>query len=123
MADSASLQIMPTKLLKEADVEVDGLYTSIAGLVTLGARIPWSGARQMLVHIKNTEASTNQVTFLKSPSGAGEAKGDVLTIPIPATTGEVIHIVDASLHTQATDELYVDFETGMTGDIAFFILP
>ena len=123
MADASSTQVMPRKLLKEADV-IDPVYETIdAALVTAGARVPWSGARQMLVHIKNTEAGTNFVTFLASPSGAGATKGDVVTIPIPATTGEALHVVDASLHTQTSDELWVDFESGMTGSIAFFILP
>jgi len=106
---------------------IEGAEASImkvidAALVTAGLRVPFCGARRILVHVKNTHSSAHEVTAYAG-AGAGAAYGDYESMDIPATSGERILVLEATRFQQSSGELWVDFGSGMTGLVGVFLLP
>lgn len=93
-----------------------------AALVTAGLRVPFCGARKILVHVKNTHTSAHEVTAYAG-SGAGAAYGDYVSMDVVATNGERLIVLESQRFQQSSGELWMDFGTGMTGFVAVFLLP
>jgi hypothetical protein len=108
-----------TSLALDAGVLEDaGTAISVAN----GSTIPAGGdTRGLLVVVKNTEGTTNVVTFAAG-TGPTSSLGDV-TATIAATTGVQFFNLESARVCQADGAIHADYEVGMTGTIHAYRLP
>jgi hypothetical protein len=115
----------PVQLSKNAGVDVKCATVAVAinaaNTVTIDlGNVAWEKA---IIHIKNTEGSTNVVTF-SAGTGMSMAQGALASGTIAATTGEQAFVLESSrLKNMSTGLLTLSFEAGMTGFVACYLLP
>lgn len=97
-----------------------GVYTTIDP--TNGHALTAAGnerAGTVILHVKNTTASQKKVTVKEN----GHAPGGDLIVAIPASSERMILLRDDASFEQSGGDFWVDFEAGMTGTFACYVLP
>lgn len=105
------------------DLTLDTAENTPAGTVIApanGATIPAGGKTDnLLIRVTNTNAAEKDATIKagSNPPAMRAGLGD-LVIPVPATSGDVVIVIEGARFVQADGSISVDFETGMTGKIS-----
>ena len=92
---------------------------------TNGANIAGVGnTNRLLVRVTNTNGTNRVVTFKAgaNPPAARKGLGD-LAITVPATTGDVLVVLESSRFVKADGSIDVDFGASMAGIISAVRLP
>ena len=92
---------------------------------TNGANIAGAGnTNRLLVRVTNTNGTQRVVTFKAgaNPPGSRKGLGD-LAITVPATTGDVLVVLESSRFVKADGSIDVDFGASMAGIISAVRLP
>lgn len=79
---------------------------------------------KLLVHVTNTAAAAKNVTVLAGGDPpAFRAGAGNLVVSVPATNGARYLVLESARFAQATGDIYIDLETGMTGTLTCYRLP
>ena len=114
-----------TPVLLSRNAGVDGkaatVMTAINAANTMEIDVSGIDVEKLILHVKNTEGTTNVVTV-----GAGDfsraSLGD-LAVTVAATSGEqLIHLESARFKT-AAGKISLSFEASMTGLVGAYLLP
>ena len=92
---------------------------------TNGANIAGVGnTNRLLVRVTNTNGTNRVVTFKAgaNPPGPRKGLGD-LAITVPATTGDVLVVLESARFVKADGSIDVDFGASMAGIISAVRLP
>ena len=115
--------INPVELTADAGTDIKNATVSTAINTTNGAYIDMNGvsAEKLLIHVKNTEGTTNTVT-INSGIYSRSALGD-LVVTVAATSGEQGIVIETARFKDADGYITLDYESGMTGTAAAYLLP
>jgi hypothetical protein len=116
-------KITPVELTADAGTDVKNATVATAINTTNGGYIDLNGvsAEKLLIHAKNTEGSTNTVTInsgIYSRSSLGN-----LVVTVAATSGEQGIVIETARFKDADGYITLDYESGMTGTVAAYLLP
>ena len=116
-------KLTPIQLSRNAGIDAKAATVLTAINVTNGAYIDASALEtdRVILHVKNTEGSTNTVT-VKAGAFARGVLGD-LVVTVAATSGEQMLHLETSRFKKADGTIDIDFESGMTGLIGVYALP
>lgn len=76
---------------------------------------------RMILHVKNTEGTTNTLT-VKAGDYSRASLGD-LVVTVAATSGEQMLHLETARFKDSDGYILIDYETGMTGLIGCYLLP
>ncbi len=89
-----------------------------------GASIPAGDTTRLLIRIRNTNGSDRVATILAGdPALAPRASLGNLAVTVPATSGDVLLVVESARFKQADDSIHVDFAASFAGTISAILLP
>lgn len=121
--------VVPRALVPNSNlIGSTGATTIDATLVTNGVVVENAKPELMLIRVTNTEGSTNVVTIRAgdNPPAMAAGLGD-LAVTVAATTGvQYIGPFESGRFLQGgadAGDLFIDFETGMTGAIDILTFP
>jgi hypothetical protein len=97
---------------------------------TNGANIAAAGqSGRLLVRVTNTSGASKNVTFQKgntnvpaSPPALRAGLGH-LVVAVPATTGDVLVVLETARHLRSDGSINIDFQAGHTGVVSAVQLP
>jgi len=119
-----------TNLSREA-VTNRGAGTAIVvanGMVIAADEI--AGYRTMILELTNTDASARIATILAgdppgraSGGAASHSSRGNLALSVPATTGDILVVIDVGRHIRADGDIYIDFAASFTGVARLYVPP
>jgi len=115
--------ITPVTLVRDSGVDAKAATVMTAIVVANGAYINANNisADKLVIHVKNTEGTTNTLT-VKAGDYSRSSLGD-LVCTIAATTGEQMIVVESARFKDSDGFILLDFEAGMTGLLGAYLLP
>lgn len=116
-------EITFVELSKNAGVDGKAATVMTAISVSNGAYIDVSAidTDKLVIHVKNTYAAELDVTI--SAGDFSLSSLGALVVPVAASTGEQLIIVESARFKDSDGYLLIDFETNMTGLIGAYLLP
>ena len=115
-----------TPVLLTRNAGVDGKSATVATAInaanTMTIDLGDIDFSKVLIHVKNTEGSTNAVT-IAAGNGNRSSLG-ALAVTVAATTGEQLIALESSRFKDLdTGLITLSFEASMTGSVACYVLP
>lgn len=78
----------------------------------------------LVIRITNTAGTVGTVRFVPGTNPPAFRAGlGTVELTVPATTGEVMVVLESARVAQSGGEIYIDFVTGMTGVVSAYRLP
>lgn len=89
-----------------------------------GATIPAKSSDRLVVRVTNTAGAEKEVTFKAgvNPPAIRKGIGD-LVVKLPATTGDVLVVLETARHAQADGSILADFSAATAGIISAVRIP
>ena len=115
--------ITPVSLTRESGTDIKNSTVATTITVANGAYIDVTDVdcAKLIIHVKNTYAGAKNVTVnagVYARAGLGS-----LVVSVAASTGEKGIVVESSRFKDASGYITIDFESGMVGTIAAYLLP